>query len=1210
MDFRFSHFFQKSSFIYRNGTPGAPPRPGTVGPAEDEDEEQRREQQELERERLRDRQALQTQVSRAQVSPEIKQRMRECLASDNLERQNLVAQFLSREIQDGQAFLRDLDQLEHDEESWATIFDTQREVRRKIQELQYRAESYVELLPHKKSIFETMLKSARGINHEDDKTDRSLRRELHGLVTQNAQRNPPVVLNKEEANEIYQVDPLSVGFEKTLKKYQSRIEASPSGKSIFRRLLAMKKEEARVERQFNILYTQFDKLIQQNLSQVRRKAERERILKTASKVTGITLREGVTIRFDDPEMLTVGDRENTAKIARIEWENVTIRDRKGKAIDVIPGIPFITLSTKPKAKMPLGRFKKWADASDAVEDISSISDVEEKTGLKAYGIKIEKDMELCYSRRTQDQQGKITTSPVVTRISKIENGRIHFEKPVLFAPGLGYLDQNEERDSLSLGEFVKWWHRYEVEKSVGLEELQKLLIQFNEMDNKQFGFEPKNNPPILVKEHEELRYPDEGGDRFRIVKVDTDGVTLSNGLKYSFPEFFYWVKNNNVEKVPEREKTPEEVAEEEARQHEITQARESDKKAQELEQHAGMQQLEATVKFHKEREAGSLIGRLKDIWWTTQFLSLKDLWNMTKEIVEFVKRKHERRSKGRYGDVGSRLPWVIGPEFERVKQAAENEEVNKYKEAMEHWSVEKVKRTLNETGSKDIAKACIMTLLHHGEMRWDDHGFWKTLNRLTAHYTLKGAQLYIPSPEHMPPKKNGEDMTVAAIDALWGEGQASQWIQENISKYNSNKNNFEYIFKQTENDPKGIGGPAGRCRDLLATWRQGGYVNPQEYEEMIDAAIKYGKMSAEGKMFFIIAGVLARQGNKDSGETLLHLDRLGELDSKYLNQFPILDFFTTKHIFDPTIWNEEKKEWGVLRKPNKLSDYERWMQEYFPDDFKKGEPAAQFSRFMWEVIMPNEEVRTRMSKGIRNAENMDHDDAHLNIPPLTPTEVDNVTTGPSGQKKYFTNEGYMNAYPGFNHYIVSLSYLLEEERDEKKKQNYLYALRDTLNGFIRYDAILDNRFKRSEKDHRARLDDRHFKRKTVVGGSVLCGEYQAQVRNIVIEIARAYGENLSWLYGKKYGLDAEGERNQREYETKVEQLKDKIADMIQSDEGVKAVEAIKRARALAEENERDSRALSGIPESRRPKPKEVERLRIRAQQARLESAAGGGHGGH
>jgi hypothetical protein len=495
-----------------------------------------------------------------------------------------------------------------------------------------------------------------------------------------------------------------------------------------------------------------------------------------------------------------------------------------------------------------------------------------------------------------------------------------------------------------------------------------------------------------------------------------------------------------------------------------------------------------------------------------------------------------------------------------------------------------------------------MTLLHHGEMRWDDHEFWETLNRLTARYTLKGAELYIPRPDHMPPKKNGEDMTVPAIDALWGEGQASQWIQENISKYNSNKNNFEYIFKQTENDPKGIGGPAGRCRDLLATWRKGGYVNPQEYEEMIDAAIKYGKMSAEGKMFFIMAGVLARQGNHPSGETLLHLDRLGELDSKYLNQFPILDFFTTKHVFDPMT--------GEMRKPNKLSDYQKWMEEYFPDDFAKGEPDAQFSRFMWEVIMPNEEVRTRMSKGIRNAENMDHDDAHLNIPPLTPTEVDNVTTGPSGQKKYFTNEGYMNAYPGFNHYIVSLSYLLEEEDDEKKRQNYLYALRDTLNGFIRYDAILDNRFKRSEKDHRARLDDRHFKRKTVVGGSILCGEYQAQVRNIVIEIARAYGEDLSWLYGKKYGLDAEGERNQREYETKIEQLKERISDMIQSDEGQKAIEAIKRARSLAEVNEKDSRALSGIPDSRRPKPTEIERLRKSARAARLESAAGVGHGGH
>ena len=205
--------------------------------------------------------------------------------------------------------------------------------------------------------------------------------------------------------------------------------------------------------------------------------------------------------------------------------------------------------------------------------------------------------------------------------------------------------------------------------------------------------------------------------------------------------------------------------------------------------------------FDKDRAAGSLLGRMKELWWTTQFLSFKDIFNVIKEIAEFMKRKHERRSKGRYGDVGSRLPWIIGPEFERVKQAAETEEVNKYKEAMEHWSIAKVKSTLYTTSSKDIVKACIMTLLHHGEMRWDDHEFHATLNRLTARYTLKGAELYIPTKAHLiKPGWSGEDLAQPAMDALWETEQ----LQIGFRKISANTTAIKIILNLNSNSLKMI----------------------------------------------------------------------------------------------------------------------------------------------------------------------------------------------------------------------------------------------------------------------------------------------------------------------------------------------------------------------------------------------------------------------
>ncbi|MBI2638651.1 hypothetical protein HYW83_03615 [Candidatus Peregrinibacteria bacterium] len=1200
-------FLNSNRFVFQRRPGRGPYDPTAVGTYEDEeDEQEQRQQEEQEQKRQQQRrQALESETTRAPVSPETKQRMREYLASGSVEKENLVERLLKREIEERE-FNRDFETVEREDASWSTIFSTQRAVRKKIQALQWRTESYIEIIPRERSNFEALLKNVRGLNRLDDSTDRGLKRILRDLTLPNEQRSLPAVLNAEEAREIYEVNPLQDSFERTLKKYQSKIESAPNaGSSVLRRIAALKKEEAQIERKFSRMYDEVNGLISRHLQKVRSKAEREALLKTASRAVGITIQEGTEIEFQDPGILALFSPKSTVKIARVSWDPIVVRDRSGKVVSQINGAPHIHLSNG--AEMTLGRFKKWADAADAVEKINNVSDIEAATGLAQYGIKIEPGMELFYPKRTRDRQsGEINTMPVYVRITDIRDGKIHFDEAVLFQPGMEGTDEYDMRSVLTFGEFVKWWHRYDVEKSVSLHELEKFLFTYNEIENKTFGLDAKENPPILVKQGEMLHYPDESGSLYRIENVDTDGVSLDNGKKYSLPEFFSWVKHNHVRKAPEREKTPQEKAAEIERESEIQHKSVKEEADEEAEVHEWEHRREQIIKYRDDRASGTLVEKMRGLWWSTNFLSLKDLWNMTKEIVEFVKRKHERRSKGRYGDAGSRLPWVVGTEFERVKQAAENEEVNKYKEAMEHWSIEKVKRTLYETGSKDEAKACIMTLIAKGEMRWDDHHFWHTLNRLTSRYTLRGAELRIPPPHLIPPGKSGEDMTQPAMDALWGDGTGSEWFQENINKYNSNKNNFEYKFKNLEADPKGTGGPSGECQRLLKIWLEGEYVNPQDYEEMIDGAIKYGKMSAEDKMFFIIAGCVARQGNRPDGETLLPLDRPGELDSKYLNQFPLLDFFTQTYIKDP-----------AYPKPRKLllKDYEKWTDEYFHDElYVHHKRGPGFSRFMWEVMLTSEQVRTRISKGIRNAENMDHDDAHLYIPPTTPSEIDGLTTGPTGQKKYFTNEGYANAYPGFNQYLVSLSYSIEEETNEEEKQNKTIALRDTINGFIRYDAILDNRFLKKEGDHRARLDDRHFRRRTVVDDSML-QLHRDQLRNLILEIGRAYGQDWdSWLYGPKTGsyFDANEKKKQDEYERKLDGLKDLIPRLVEQDGGAKILEVVKRARAVGDIDPANARALRGIQSSKRPSSSELKTLEekaahARAERARLQAEAHGGH---
>lgn len=1178
---------------------------------DDEDEELENRRQERELMRRDNRRRRESQIEAINVNPERKQKMRECLSSENSERQNLVERLLDGLIQPDQ-FDNEVNGIEQAESSWAGIFERQRLIRKKIQDLQWKAASYMEIVPRQKSNFATLLKKIKKLNDRDYNLDRSFLVLLHSITTspENGTTGP---LSKEAAREIYMVSPQQeFSFQQTMKKYKDTIEGVTGGKSKFKMLLTLKREEAQIERQFALYCDEADKIINNHLSKVKREAEKEKTLETASQAVGITLAPGVEIEFEDADILSILSPKKTLKIANITWDTVKVRDPSGKMVD-INGSPIIHIPTDAgMAQMTLGRFKKWVDAVDAVEKVTNLDEVNALTGLKKYGLKVSEGMEICYLRRNRDSEHNLTTVPTYVRITEIKDGKIHFNEPVLFRPGLEHVEDYNMRDSLTLGEFVKWWHRYDAEQSVSLQLVRDLLVTHNEMENKEYGREQSENPPILLEQSEELRYPDDSGLTFTIDKIDASKVILNNGKAYALPEFFHWVKNNQVQKVPPRKKKDEELKAEQASIADIEQLKSADIEGKIKENVEGIDRIEKIKENIEERKAGTFWGKIKNMWWTTQFLSMKDLWNMTKEIGEFIKRKHERRSKGRYGEVGSHLPWIIGPEFERVKQSAETEEVNKYKEAMEHWSVERVKRTMHESGSKDIVKACILTLLHHGEMRWDDPHFWKTLNTLTSRYTLRGGKLHIPTPDLMPPGYSGEDMVDAAMNELWGAGQASTWFQENISKYNSNKNNFEYKFKNLDGDPKGTGGPAGECKRLLKLWLDGGYVNPQDYEEMIDGAIKYGKMGAEDKMFYILAGCIARQGNRLDGETLFSLDRPSELDSKYLNQFPLLDFFTQGLVYDPAIYDKKKYNgpgkpkggWGKERK-FQLKDYEHWADRYFPDDIENGEPGPGFSRFMWEVQLMNDKVRTRISKGIRNAENMDHDDAHLYIPPTTPTEIDGLTTGPTGQKKYFTNSGYANAYPGFNQYIISLSHVLEEAKDEETKKERKNALRDTITAFIRYDAILDNRLFKKEGDHRARLDDTHFQRATVVDSSCNLKVHQDQLRNLVLEIGRAYGQDWdSWLYGQKTGsiFDAEEAKKQAEYERKLDELKDLIPKLTEQDGGAKMMEVIKSARDRANPDDPSvnnaKNVLRGIPTSRRPSGDELVALEIKAAHAK------------
>jgi len=1141
-------------------------------------------------------------VGQTGLSGNLKRQLRAYLADDDAEKHELVRRYLQGEIRSESELEREMQTLAEHERSWGAIFNIQREIRKKIHRLQWRVEGYYDRLPQRRKAFDEGLKDVRRLNREDSIVERGLVQELGKLTQPDGGAS---VFTAKEVREIYTTSPNAAGFESTMKKYQDRIQGRRNGEALFRTILALKRREAEIERNFEKAERKAHAVIRENLNMVRRKANTEQVLDMASSAVGVTIKEGVTLVYNraDPEDLIPIPKKTTVKITKVEVEEIPIFDASGNTIDYRLGVPVITLQNGHALRpYTLGRFKKWVDAVDATEEINSAAEINKATGLSDYGMSIKPGMSLMYMQRSRDKDGKIASRPQYVTVTEIGQDSIFFNTEIQYAPGFEDADTFELRSNLRFGEFVKWWHRYDVSETLSQETLRERLEKWNSMENHHYGIGDDENPPITLEKGERLWYPDDSKMILVITDITSDGVKLNDGSFYNFPEFFYWVKNNHVERVPPDYQSPQELKLEVEREKETQEKKMEDMLRLDIKKEIAHDRFEDIYKHKREVEAVTPLKRIREIWWQTHLLSLRDIWNMVVEVRDFVKRRHERRTKARYSSVGAGLPGVLGTEFNRVAEEAEHGEVNKYKEAMESWGIPQLQRTLYDTNDKDVAKSCIIVLVSKGEMRWDQPALWRALNRLTARYTTKGTKLYIPDPEHMPPGESGEDLVRPAIDALWGEGGAAEWYMDNISKYNSHKNNFEYKFKQLENDPKGIGGPKGELERMLKSFRDGEYVNPQEYEAILDGAIKFGKMGAEAKMFYLLAGVTTRHGENKGhhdGETLLHIDRLGELNSKYLNNFPLLDFFTQEMIYDPFLKRDRKFN---------LSDYMEMKEKYFPDDFKKGAPGNQFSRFVWEVMLLSNSVRTRISKGLRNAENIDHDDAHLYIPPGDMQEVEQLTTSTTGSKKFFTTEGYANAYPGFNQYINSIANALSEEHNDEKRAQRISALHGAINSFIRYDLIMDNRYNKGKGEY-ARLDAHHFERSAVTDSSVKLKVHQAQLRNLVMELAEAYGygEEFAFLYTEKTGsiLDPKEAARQKDYERRVQELPELITQMISEDKGKKALEVIQRLQA---NNPDSSEGLRGIKGSKRPSPDELRDLRKRAREALIQRQSRGGGG--
>jgi len=476
------------------------------------------------------------------------------------------------------------------------------------------------------------------------------------------------------------------------------------------------------------------------------------------------------------------------------------------------------------------------------------------------------------------------------------------------------------------------------------------------------------------------------------------------------------------------------------------------------------------------------VNYLKGLWRRTRVLATNDWVGFFKTIYEHYERRWQRRSKEKYSTIGQGLPLGYGTEMNRINQQAENEEVNQNMEAMEDWGVWEIRETLRNAGNKDQLKACFQTLVKKGHLRWDDVDMWRKINE----YVPQSLMIPIPpgdNPNFIDVKTNktGFDYLEGAIDYLWGEGGFQDWFSENNSTYNQKFKQYWEKGKQLEGDPKNTGSVVGELKILLEKHKRGEYVDAHEYEGLIHFMIDAGKGTMEAKLYYMMQGVCIP--SPATGATLMSFDRLGSINGDYLNRLPWMDYLVRRDVPRPD---------GTVS-PWTIADFRKWCAEWdsAASAGKANEPNQKVVDFIWENILTDEKTIIRNNKGLRSAQEMDHDDAHFIIPLADEELMDNICQNSSGSRRYFTTEGYANGYPGYNHYVKTLS-----ANGEKAK------VLTSIRSFARFNGIMSRRLYK-DKGNYARIGPSFWNRPSVVDQRHT-GWHRKQMEELTERIVGAY----------------------------------------------------------------------------------------------------------
>lgn len=985
---------------------------------------------------------------------------------------------------------------------------------------------------------------------EDKKVGQNLKPVLAQLVKSRA-------ITNEEANAIFDLNPTDPKFETEYIELTQNLD--DKAKEQLKKAIKSDHQEIAAfnEKIFQNMH-KFRDVMKTVSDQVKEKGDRETTIKNLSRATGLPIEIGKVFTYmqleDDPNGKDFKKSKRYVTIKDITFDEIESYDEKGNIVFKIPtDNPVLHLTEVDQhgvkiqeSTMNLGTFTGWVERQGVTEDIRSKSDLE-----KAIGENI-KEGDLFEYLSIPDSADPKTTENNQVKILKIENGfdgfgektkLITLDKEIVVKPTTG-----EKAATLTMGEFAKWYNREEVMKSIdSISVLRKALKGHNEYLNKLYDRKDSEYPPIQAKPGEILKYDDNQGKSFVIQEANDNEILMDDGSgPMTLAAFLRWVKKNEVEKEDPKahaEQASRGMADGKEKEEAMAQA-EHDKAVEMSDRHEDSHDKEHHGKHgHHEDPSLQSVSSLRKLWMDTNLMTLHNMLEMGKKIYELIKRKLKRREEGTIGVVGEQMfsgIWSeLGAEFKGVAQHAENEEVDHHVKHYKTMGIEAVKHELHAAPTKDILKAAIQVLGEKGQLRWDDPGLWDAINKYGqgSLYDDDGKELWVTEENHLYAIEK-------YLDKWWGQDTFREFRNKQDSSYNSVKKNFEDHAKRLESDPDRNGGLMGALQNLLFKHMRGEYVNPAQYEEYLHYAIQAGKMHLEDKLYFLIMGIGTEAGQPPGshghghGQTLLHIDRIGALESDLLNNFPLLDFFTQSPMLqydkhDNPLYEIDPKTGQPMRDPNtgekiqskgkaRLFHFKKWIEDYCqkdlgvhdlkdikrPTDLGAGE---NFKRFVAQQIAWDEKARERLEKASSNTSRWDHDDYHYLGPMLGEESIMQVLRLQGGATQNTSNLGIKNAYVGFNNFTKIKMEMLKKhlnDKDSFNTQKDIYDILNLMKSFIRFDSVLDNRFKHGE--NLTRFSDQEYNTMSVVDNSRKVRVHVEEMREFIGGLANALNLGSEW----------------------------------------------------------------------------------------------------